>query len=288
MTEEARRNRRLLPTTRRRCRPRRWFIVLRRREVHTQDTPSSLGFAHDIFEMSTSNAAHRRKKGPLIVMWGALVIEENAVAVTAAVLLQRQCDQIAESPVRQGVLIREESVVRVEAEIRPALHRLGQDVRAELSCMRGSHGLFEEQPHVAAAPRTRPLECSRQIHRGARVHKRGRVFEPTALVEVDRQEEARFIQEHRVNTGHERLTGLVSAGEVPSNHFIGDRQKATVRTLPALDARFFADAPDPLVGARGCVADFPVFRLSNRRGYTSSRPRKSERNSAIFSSDEES
>ena len=37
----------------------------------------------------------------------------------------------------------------------------------------------------------------------------------------------------------------------------------------------------------GAYPDFPVFRLSNRRGYTSSRPRKSERKSAIFSSDEE-
>ena len=38
----------------------------------------------------------------------------------------------------------------------------------------------------------------------------------------------------------------------------------------------------------GAYPDLPVFRLSNRRGYTSSRPRKSERNNPIFSSDEES
>src|ERR1700736_4032826 len=121
--------------------------------------------------MSTSNAAYRRQKGPLIVIWDALVIEEDAVAITAAVLLQRQCDQIAESSVRQGVLIREESVVRVEAEVRPVLHRLGRDVGAEFSRKRGRHGLVEEQPHVAAAPRTRPLKRSRQIHPAARDHK---------------------------------------------------------------------------------------------------------------------
>ena len=33
----------------------------------------------------------------------------------------------------------------------------------------------------------------------------------------------------------------------------------------------------------GWYPDLPVRRLSNRRGYTSSRPRKSERKSAIFS-----
>lgn len=37
----------------------------------------------------------------------------------------------------------------------------------------------------------------------------------------------------------------------------------------------------------GAYPDLPVLRLSNLRGYTSSRPRKRERNRAIFSSDEE-
>jgi hypothetical protein len=37
----------------------------------------------------------------------------------------------------------------------------------------------------------------------------------------------------------------------------------------------------------GWYPDLPVRRLSNRRGYTSSRPRKGERKSAIFSWDGE-
>src|SRR3990172_4486412 len=37
----------------------------------------------------------------------------------------------------------------------------------------------------------------------------------------------------------------------------------------------------------GAYPDLPVFRLSNRRGYTSSRPRKSDRKSAILSADED-
>ena len=47
----------------------------------------------------------RREKRPLIAMRGALIIEEDAVAVAAPVLLQRQRDQIAETAVRQRVLI---------------------------------------------------------------------------------------------------------------------------------------------------------------------------------------
>ena len=83
----------------------------------------------------------------------ALVVEEDAIAVTAAFLLQRQSDQVAESSVRQGVLIREESVVRVEADIRPPLHRFRQDMRAELPRERSRHGLLEEEPRVAAPTR---------------------------------------------------------------------------------------------------------------------------------------
>src|SRR5882672_4668908 len=107
------------------------------------------------------------------MMRDAVVVEEDAVAVIAAVFLQGQRDQIAESTVWQGVLIREEPVVRIETDVRPTLHRLGQDVRAELSRERGWHRLFEEQPHVAAPPRTRSLECRRQIHSAAGLDERG-------------------------------------------------------------------------------------------------------------------
>jgi hypothetical protein len=37
----------------------------------------------------------------------------------------------------------------------------------------------------------------------------------------------------------------------------------------------------------GAYPDRPVLRLSNRRGYTSSRPRKSDRNRAIFAADDD-
>src|SRR5438093_12096003 len=104
-------------------------------------------------------------------MRDAVVVEEDAVAVTAAVFLQRQCDEIAQSTVWQGVLIREEPVVRIETDVRPTLHRLGQDIAAELSRECSRHGLFEESPGVAAPSRTRPLECRRKIHSAARLNK---------------------------------------------------------------------------------------------------------------------
>src|SRR6266487_4125098 len=105
-------------------------------------------------------------------MRDAVVVEEDAVAVTAAVFLQWQRDQIAESTVCQGV---------------------------------------------------------------------------------------RLIQEHGIDAGYKGLADIVAAGKVPSDHFIGDRQEAAVWALRAFDARLFADAAYPLVGACGCVAGLPCF-----------------------------
>ena len=86
----------------------------------------------------------------------------------------------------------------------------------------------------------------------------------------------------------EQQPDVTVAGEVPSNHVVGYREEATIRTLGALDARLVANARNHSLAQAGAYPDLPVFRLSNRRGYTSSRPRKSERHSAIVSSDEES
>jgi hypothetical protein len=46
------------------------------------------------------------------------------------------------------------------------------------------------------------------------------------LSKSDGQEKARLIQEHRVNASDEGLTGVVAAGQVPSDHFTSYRQKA--------------------------------------------------------------
>src|SRR5204863_5311550 len=62
-----------------------------------------------------------------------------------------------------------------------------------------------------------------------------------------------------IDAGHKRLPDIVAAGKVPSDHFIGDRQEAAVWALRAFDARLFADAAYPLVGACGCVAGLPCF-----------------------------
>jgi len=71
-----------------------------------------------------------------------------------------------------------------------------------------------------------------------------------------------FIDDHLPVLGDaidEALSGLVIAGEVPPNHVVGHREEATIWTLGALDARFFADALHPLVGAGWGVAGLAGF-----------------------------
>ena len=98
------------------------------RKADAKHAAASLGFAHDLLEMSAFNASDCREKRPLIAMRHTVVVHEDAVAIAAAVLLEWQGDQIANSSLRLRVLIREEPVVRVQSEIRPAFHRLRQDV----------------------------------------------------------------------------------------------------------------------------------------------------------------
>jgi len=61
--------------------------------------------------------------------------------------------------------------------------------------------------------------------------------------------------------------------------------KGLVRAVATLHSRLLAHAANPLVGAGGCYPFLPVRLFSHSLGYTSSRPRKSERNSATLSND---
>src|SRR6266581_2731658 len=85
------------------------------------------GISHEVFNCSSRRSLHRRQKRPLIFVGNHLIIQENAVTQVSWLLLERQCDQIAEASVRQGVLIRKESIIGTKAKLRTAFHRFGQN-----------------------------------------------------------------------------------------------------------------------------------------------------------------
>ena len=66
--------------------------------------------------------------------------------------LEWQSNQISKSPLRHRVLVRKQTVVRIETNVRASFHRLGENVRSQSSGKCGGNRLFEEQPHMRASP----------------------------------------------------------------------------------------------------------------------------------------
>ena len=106
---------------------------------------------------------------------------------------------------RQCVLAREQSVVGVQTYVRPSFHGFSEDMRPEPSSQRRWDRLLEEEPDVPTSSGSRPLQGGREFEPFAH-RKEGRgVVLPIGFVEVDRQEETRFVQEQRVDARDERL-----------------------------------------------------------------------------------
>ena len=144
-------DRRRLSMPRRRGRPRLFVAIVLWWQTHAEDAATSLSFPDDAFDVRPANLAHAREKRPLVCVGNEVVIEEHAVVLLAWSLLQRQGDQVPEPSLRHRVLIRKETVVRIQADVRPPLHRLGKDVRSQPSGQRGGNGLLEEEPDVRAS-----------------------------------------------------------------------------------------------------------------------------------------
>jgi len=114
--------------------------------------------------------------------------------------LERQGNQVSEATAWHGVLAGKEPVVRIHAKLVSAGHCLGDDVAAHLaSGRRRRSGLTKKNQTCAPLP-----ERERSIARGspqstARLHERTYVVHPRALVEVDCQEPAGFVDQHRID-----------------------------------------------------------------------------------------
>jgi hypothetical protein len=100
------------------------------------------------------------------------------------------------------------------------------------------YSFFEEEPNVPTAAGPRAFECCREIQAPTRFHAGERVLLPPGLVEIDREEKARLVEEQWIHAGDERLASGILAREVPADDLLGYRQEAAVGTLGAFDARF--------------------------------------------------
>jgi hypothetical protein len=104
-----------------------------------------------VFDQRASDLADARQKRPLVGPRHKALVEKDAMTAFARTLLQRQRDEIAESALRQRVLIGKQPVVGVQADIGALLHGLGQEVRAEAPRERRRNRLLEEDPEMPTA-----------------------------------------------------------------------------------------------------------------------------------------
>ena len=230
------------------------ILLIRQRNADADNPPVPLGIANDFLDGGPIDLAEARQECPLIGIRQTPLIEEDAISEFPRLLLQRQGNQIAEAALGKRILIGEETIVGIQADIRTAFHGLGQDVRTESACQGRGNGLGEEQPNVPAVAAARSLQGGRQVHAAACLQDGSCIFLPMCLIEIGCQEEAGLVLKHGVHAHDEITAIIVSAREVPVNHFVGDGKKAAMRASGAFDLGLLAQASRPLVGTRRLIA----------------------------------
>lgn len=221
-------DRRIFAVTRGRCRPRLIVDIFWWKQPHTQNPAAPFRVLRDLLNVGAAHPGHTREKRPLIGPWRERVIEEHAVALLPCSLLQGQGNQVAEPALRHGVLVGKQAVVRVQPDIGPALHGLGQEVRPKPTSQAGSNRTVEEDPDVSAVTRARPLERRGHTQAPTGLEECLGIVPPADLVEIDGQEVAGLVSQQRVHTRHEGLAVAIRSGQMPRDDLIGDREQATL------------------------------------------------------------
>ena len=191
-----------------------------------------------------------------------MLIDEGAVAVFARPVLKRQRDQIAEAAGRHRVLAREESVVRIKANIGTTIHRCGEEKRTEASGICRRNRLGEENPGVSPIAGARSFYGDTNAFCSRRITERGDILHPGPLVEIGGEEPTRLVWQHGIDAGIEipRFARRLSC-EMPLEDIITDRDECLVWAFPTFDLRFSANSWNPFVSANRRVARFPGFGI---------------------------
>jgi len=206
----------------------------------------------EVFHFARLHAPHGGKVCPLVGEGNEGLIHKYTVARLARPALQGKGDEAAEPPFGKSVLVREESIVGVEAHFGPGLHGFREQKRAHPARRPGVHGRGEEYPDVAAVPGTRTLQGGRDAEDRASLQERRRVLPPAALVEVDGKEPAGLARKQRIDSYGEvplRSSLPLASEEVILQHLVGDGKKFAVRALAASHAGFSAPGLDPFIAA---------------------------------------
>lgn len=189
------------------------------------------------------------------------VIDEDAVAGFARTTLQGQSDEVAEAAVGHGILIGEEAIIGLEAEVGGAFHGFGQDVRSQPAGQCCRDRLGEEDPDMAAVAGAGAFHRRRHALDPACLQEGGDVLTPGCLVEVGRQKPAGLVRKNGIDAHGEVLAIGSPATQMPGDHVVGHRQEAPIGAVAALDLGLVAQARLPLVGAGRCISRLAAPRI---------------------------
>jgi hypothetical protein len=191
-----------------------------------------------------------------------IIIEKHAVAVLTRFVLKRQRNQVSESACRHRILARKEPVIRIEADIRTAIHRRRDKQRAEAPRFRSRDWLGKENPSVSAIARARSFNGDGDVFCPGGVTKRSDIRHPALLVEIGGEEPTCLIAQHGIDADREiHRIARCFACEMRTENIIANSNERLVWAFTTLDLWLAAHASDPLVTARGRIACFSGYAV---------------------------
>jgi hypothetical protein len=119
--------------------------------------------------------------------------------------------------------------------------------------MGSGNRLIEKHPDMCAVSGTRTFHRHRHSDSLAGILHSPHVLTPVLLVQIDGQEPAGFIEQHRVNSGDKGMSQRILSREMPPDNLVGDGQEPLMPALAALDFRLFTNATNPFVAASRLV-----------------------------------
>jgi hypothetical protein len=120
-------------------------------------------------------------------------IQEYAVALLSGAFLERQSYQIPKAALRQRVLAREETIIRIQSDLMAVLHGPGQQGTTKLSGICSEYWAVDEKPDVRTVPRSRALDGYGDLKPLTCGSKSCGVCHPRLLVEIHSEKPTGFV-----------------------------------------------------------------------------------------------
>jgi hypothetical protein len=126
------------------------FIIIYLTGLDAKYLPCACSLSGYLFNTLTGDSLEGGKECPLVGERCKVPIYEYSVTFLSCMILQRECNQIAEATTRHDVQIGKKSVIGRHAELMMMRHGYCDQVASHLACKGGLYRCFEEKPDMCA------------------------------------------------------------------------------------------------------------------------------------------